>query len=437
MTAFDRSVRERFALSRERRARDPIPALREAAFNRFLELGLPAPANEEWRYTSLAPLAEVPFAIAAATTAGTERALLQAALPGSVRLVFVDGRYRPELSSTAPSDGVFAGSLKDALAHRPELVGRELGRHADFRRDALLALNTAFLEDGAFLHLPAGAALQSPVELVFLSSASEKPTASHPRVLIVAEPGSEASVVETWAGAPDSVYFTNAVTEIALGRGARLEHCKVQQESGRAFHVATTQVTHRRDSRFVSHSFALGSALARNEVRALFADEGAQCILNGLYVGTGKQHLDNRTVIDHKSAGCTSRELYKGILDGQSRGVFGGRVLVRENAQKTDARQVNRNLLLSDDAVVDTKPQLEIFADDVKCAHGAAVGDLDQHALFYLRSRGLSMPAARSLLTWAFASEMVALVPLAPLRARVRDLVISRLPDRPSLQEAA
>jgi len=227
------------------------------------------------------------------------------------------------------------------------------------------------------------------------------------------------------------------VTEVVLDEGARLDHYKLQQESERAFHIALLQVSHGRDSRFTSHSLALGAALARNDVRALFAAEGSECTLNGLYMAAGKQHLDNRTLIDHKSPRCTSRELYKGVLDGNSRGVFSGRVLVREDAQKTDARQINKNLVVSEGAVVDTKPQLEIFADDVKCAHGAAVGELDEDALFYLRSRGLGREAARSLLTYAFASEMVNLIPLAPLRARVRELVTSRLPDRESLREVA
>ena len=249
--------------------------------------------------------------------------------------------------------------------------------------------------------------------------------------------GSQATVIETWAGLSDEVYFTNAVTEVVLGDNAQLDHYKLQEEGARAFHIALTQVQHGRDSRFNSHSVALGAALARNDVRALFAREGSECTLNGLYMATGKKHLDNRTLIDHQSPRCTSRELYKGVLDGQSRGVFSGRVLVRHDAQKTDASQTNKNLLLSDEAVVDTKPQLEIFADDVKCAHGAAVGQLDEDALFYLRSRGIGQEAAKSLLTYAFASEMVNLIPLAPLRARVRELVTSRLPEWEKLKEVA
>ena len=432
MTAFDRSLRSGFALLQGKRDGDSMPALREAAFKRYLELGLPGPSDENWKYTSLAALAEMEFA-PPAPGGEIPQELLQGwdvHAPGLVRLVFADGRYRPELSSPlATSSGILVASLRSALSEHDALVGRDLGRHADFRKGAFAALNTAFIEDGAFIHLPPEAVLEGPIHLLFVSTAATKPTFAHPRTLIVAGARSQATVIETYAGVPGRSYFTNAVTEVALGPGARLEHYKLQRESERGFHVALTQVTQARDSVFASHAVALGGALGRNEVRALFADEGGDCTLNGLYMGRGAQHLDNRTFIDHKSARCSSRELYKGVLDGAARGVFGGRILVREGAQKTDARQVNKNLLLSKDALVDTKPQLEIFADDVKCAHGAAVGELEEEALFYLRSRGLSREAARSMLTYAFASEMVDAIPLQPLRARVRELVTSRLPE--------
>jgi Fe-S cluster assembly protein SufD len=446
MTEFARSLRANFALLGERgdRREGRILPLREAAFARFAELGLPTTQDEEWKYTSLAPLAQVQFTPAVEdklhgpTLEQLDRLAGGPPGDGAVRLVFVDGHHRPELSSHAASYGrAFIGSLAAALAERPELVERELARHADYQRDALVALNTAFIEDGAFIYLPAGEVLQAPIHLLFVSTSPGTATVSQPRNLIVAGAGSQATVVETYAGLFDNVYFTNAVTEVVLGEGARLDHTKLQEESARAFHIALLHVHHGRDSRFTSHSVALGAALARNEVRTLFASEGSECTLNGLYMATDKQHLDNRTLIDHQSPHCTSRELYKGVLDGHSRGVFSGRVLVRMDAQKTDASQTNRNLLLSEDALVNTKPQLEIFADDVKCAHGAAVGKLDEDALFYLRSRGLGREAARSLLTYAFASEMVNLIPLGPLRARVRELVTSRLPEWENLKEAA
>ncbi|HYY51862.1 MAG TPA: Fe-S cluster assembly protein SufD [Myxococcales bacterium] len=440
MTDFARSLRANFKLLDGGVGR--IGLLRQAAFARFAELGFPTTQDEDWKYTSLAPLTQMKFVSPAEpkppTPAQLERLAGGPPGNGAVRLVFVDGRYRAELSTRGTSTGsAYIGGLATAHAERPELVERELGRHADYQHDALTALNTGFIEDGAFIHLPAGAVLQGPIHLLFVSSAPAKPTLSQPRNLIVLGAGSQATVVETWAGLSDEVYFTNAVTEIVLGENARLDHCKLQEESARAFHIALTQVHHGRESRFSSHSFALGAALARNDVRALFAKEGSECTLNGLYMATGKQHLDNRTLIDHRSPRCTSRELYKGVLDGQSRGVFSGRVLVRHDAQKTDASQTNKNLLLSDEALIDTKPQLEIFADDVKCAHGAAVGQLDENALFYLRSRGIAQEAARSLLTYAFASEMVDLIPFAPLRSRVRELVTSRLPQGELVKEVA
>ena len=446
MTDFARGLRESFARLGEPPARGGrIGLLRQAAFARFAELGLPTLKDEEWKYTSLAPLARIDFTppAAQATPARVthEQLDLLAGGPpgdGAVRLVFLDGRYKPELSSRAASaDGTFIGSLAAAIAERPELVDRELARHADHHHDALTALNTAFIEDGAFIYLAAGAELRGPIHLLFISTATGKPTLSQPRNLILLGEGSRATLVESYAGLSDEIYFTNAVTEVVLGENSHLDHYKLQEESARAFHIALTQVRHGRHSGFTSHSVALGAALARNEVRVLLASEGSECTLNGLYMATGKQHLDNRTLIDHQAPRCTSRELYKGVLDGQSRGVFSGRVLVRHDAQKTDASQTNKNLLLSDEALVDTKPQLEIFADDVKCAHGAAVGQLDEDALFYLRSRGIGLEAAKSLLTYAFASEMVNLIPLGPLRARVRDLVTSRLPEWEKLKEAA
>ena len=442
MTDFARSLRASFALLDEPAGGGRIGLLRQAAFARFAELGLPTTQDEEWKYTSLAPLAKIQFEPAAQEKLPTleqlDRLAGGSAGTGAVRLVFVNGRHRPELSSHADAaGGAFIGSLGAALAERAELVEPELARHADYQRDALTALNTAFIEDGSFIHLPAQAILETPIHLLFVSTAPGNAALSQPRNLIVLGARSQATVIETYAGLSEGVYFTNAVTEVVLGENARLDHYKLQEESARAFHIALLQVHHGRDSRFTSHSVALGAALARNEVRALLASEGSECTLNGLYLATGKQHLDNRTLIDHQSPRCTSRELYKGVLDGQSRGVFSGRVLVRKDAQKTDASQSNKNLLLSDEALVDTKPQLEIFADDVKCAHGAAVGQLDEDALFYLRSRGISQEAAKSLLTYAFASEMVNLIPLGPLRAHVRELVTSRLPAFKKLKEAA
>ena len=267
------------------------------------------------------------------------------------------------------------------------------------------------------------------MQLVFLSSGADaSPVLASPRIVVVAGANSEAALVELYAGVEGGASFTNAVTEVVLGENARLHHYKLQVEPDAAFHLAGLHAEQARDSRLASHAFALGGALARNEVHSVFAGEGGECVLNGLYVGRGSQHLDNRTDLDHAVPRCTSRELYKGVLDDRARGTFHGRVLVRKDAQRTDASQTNRNLLLSEQALVDTRPQLEIFADDVKCAHGAAVGRLDEQALFYLRARGIPRAQAEQLLTYAFASELVGAVKLEPLRARVEQLVAARLP---------
>src|SRR5439155_1493343 len=279
--------------------------------------------------------------------------------------------------------------------------------------------------------LPRGAVVEEPIELLYVATTPGEGTVAHPRNLIVAGVNSQATLVETYLGLEDNVYFTNAVTEIVLGENAVLDHYKVQRESTEAFHVATTQVHHDRRSNFKSLYVALGGGLVRNEVRATLDAEGCECTLNGLYLATGTQHIDNHTVIDHAQPHCASHELYKGILDGNAHGVFNGKIFVREDAQKTDAKQTNQTLLLSEDATINTKPQLEIFADDVKCTHGATVGQLSADALFYLRSRGLGLQEARSLLTFAFANDIIERIQVEPLRARLEELLVQtqRLPQ--------
>jgi Fe-S cluster assembly protein SufD len=343
-----------------------------------------------------------------------------------MQLVFVNGRHAPDLSST-PRDGVQVGSLRHILATEPELARPHLAKIA---RDgnAFAAANAAFLEDGAFVRIPKGAAVPEPIHLVFLSEPVFGPTLSHIRNLIVSEPGSQASVVETYIGTAGELYFTNAVTEVALLDGAILDHYKLERESTSAYHVATMEVVQERDSRLTSHSMTFGGALVRNDLNVRLAAEGADCTLNGLFVGSGNQHLDNHTLIDHAKQHGTSRELYKGIMDGKSRGVFHGKIIVRPDAQKTDAMQTNKNLLLSREALVNSTPALEIFADDVKCRHGSTIGQLDAGALFYLRSRGIGEREARDLLVYAFASDVSSRIRIAPLRTLVEEHLGLRLP---------
>jgi Fe-S cluster assembly protein SufD len=414
--------------------RTPLHRVRQAAIERFAALGFPTTEDEEWRFTSVAPLTRVPFKPAAPQTvspAELERVAPRTG-PGS-RLVFVNGRYVAELSSFAKlPDGVLLGSLVEALRAHPEQVESHLARHADYEDQAFTALNTAFLQDGAFLLVPRGKVIEEPVHLLFVATAPAWATVSHPRTLIVLAPSSQARVVESYVGLGEGITFTNAVTEVVAGENATLDHYKVQRETRQGFHVHTLQVHQSRSSTFANHAVTLGGSLVRNEINAMLGAEGCSCTLNGLYLATGRQHVDNHTVIDHAMPHCESHELYKGILDGHAHGVFNGKIFVRQDAQKTDAKQTNQTLLLSDSATINTKPQLEIFADDVKCTHGATVGQLDAEAVFYLRSRGLGLEQARSLLTFAFANDIIGRVQVGPLRAQLEEalLLAQRLPHQ-------
>jgi Fe-S cluster assembly protein SufD len=400
----------------------------------FRRLRLPTTKHEDWRYTSLAALADLELRRAAVAPAP---AALD--LPAAPRLVFVNGRFDFGLSDLAglPA-GAHAGSLADALARTPELVEPWLGRRAQSSDHAFAGLNAALFEDGAFLVFPEGTRTERTVHLVHLAApaAGAAAPAIHPRHVVVAGAGAHVGLAEHYAGA-DGAYLVNALTEVYAAEGAEVEHYRVQREGAGAFHVGLVEIEQGRSSRYRSHSVALGAQLARVESRALLAAERAECTLEGLYVSRGTQLHDHLVLVDHASPWCTSRELFKGVLDERGHGVFSGRITVRPGAQKTDAGQVNSNLLLSEDAIIDTKPQLEIDADDVKCSHGGSVGQLDDDALFYLRSRGLDAATARALLTYAFASELVERVRPADLRERVRRLVAGRLPSGEKLLEAA
>jgi Fe-S cluster assembly protein SufD len=414
--------------------------LREAAIARFAELGFPTTRHEEWKYTNVAPIARMPFQ--RAQQPGHERAteaLAAAIIPQLVcaQLVFINGHYAPELSALQMlPQGVEVGNLALALSRRPPWLEAHLGRHAGFEDQAFVALNTAFMQDGALVYIPRGTVVDVPIHLVFISLPQGEATVSYPRNLLVLEDGTQATVIESYVGLGHDVYFTNAVTELVLGQNAVAEHCKLEWESPGAFHIATLQVQQERSSNFVSHALAVGGALVRHDINVALSGEGGECALNGLFMATDQQHIDNHTCIDHVRPHCTSRELYKGILHGKARGVFNGKIVVHKDAQQTDAMQTNKNLLLSMDASIDTKPQLEIFNNDVKCAHGSTIGRLDENSLFYLRARGLGEEAARSLLTYAFASELVHRLKLDPLRTKLNDFVLTWLPHSQSVKEA-
>jgi Fe-S cluster assembly protein SufD len=412
-----------------------VARVREGAFERFEELGFPTTGDEDWKYTNVATLARGAFL---PSSEGVSKSLDAGAVEQFVYeearqscLVFVNGAFRPDLSSLEAIPKGVVSDLASALAGEcGEIVRENLGRLSAQGDDAFAALNTAFLRGGAFIHLPVGVSVDAPVQLLFLSAPSDVGSASFPRVLVVAERDSRLDIIESYAATDESRYFTNAVVEIFVGEGARITHCKVQDESERAFHVAATRAEVGRSGAYEATTVTLGAQLSRHGIEVLLDNEGAECRVDGLYiVGTG-QHADTHSLIDHRKPHCTSRQNYKGILDGKSRAVFNGRVFVHVGAYQTDAEQSNKNLLLSTDARIDTKPQLEIYNDDVKCAHGATVGQLDEEELFYLRSRGLHTDLARNLLTYGFAEEIVEKIKYDSIRAQLDRAILNRLRAR-------
>ncbi len=423
---------ERFQAERSASAPEWLRAFRREGTEQLARQGFPTSKHEEWKYTQVGPLVSQAFApVRTVHEADVQEAVARHALPGpGPRLVFVDGWFVRELSLLG---GVPAGltvrSLREALPEEGEALTEVLGRRGRAEESPFTALNAALLEEGALVRVAPGTVCAEPVQLLFLTlERRETPVLSSPRVLVMAGESSELTLVESYGAVGPGVSFTNAVTEAVLGAGAHLTHLKVQAEAETAYHVGGLHVEQGRDSRFASHLVSLGGALARNEVHTVFAAEGGECTLHGLYVGHGSQHLDHYTRLDHAHPRCSSSELYKGVLDDKARGTFHGRVLVRPDAQHTDARQSNRNLLLSEGAMADARPQMEILADDVKCSHGATVGRLDEQALFYLRARGIPRAEAERLLTHAFASEVVGAVPLAALRDQVETLLALKLP---------
>jgi Fe-S cluster assembly protein SufD len=407
-----------------------LDPLRKEAMERFLALGFPTTRDEDWRYTNVAPLARASFRPVPVGAPARIPADLSAWTLGEeecCQLVFVNGRISERLSSLkALPQGVRFMNLAEALESERELVEPHLARQASFGKHAFTALNTAFFSEGAFIGVPPRTAVKSLVHVLFISTSGPERWVTHPRTLLLAGAGSEITLVESYAG-NDGTGFTNAVTEIVAGAGTVVNHYRLQRESDEQSHVSTVAILQEKDSSVASHSVSLGGGLVRNDVRAILDGEGASCILNGLYVTRGRQHVDNHTTIDHAKPHCTSRELYKGILDDRSTGVFNGRVIVRPDAQKTSAMQTNRNLLLSEEALVNTKPQLEIYADDVKCTHGATIGQLEDDTLFYLRSRGIGEDAARTMLTHAFASELIRAILITPVQCQLDLALLNRL----------
>jgi len=401
---------------------------RRKGIERFRELGFPTTKNEDWHFTSVSPIAESEFAFVAAPTGNVGPEDLESfGFGGSDwhTAVFVNGRFAPALSSLATLDpGVRVLSLADAWTAAPDLAKRVGTIVAD--QPAFTALNSAFMPDGAVVHVAKDVVLRKPIHCLFVTDTHAAKTVTHPRNLIVVERGAKATVVESYVGLGEATYFTNAVTEVSVADGALLEHYKVQREARRAYHVGTIEAVQGRDSHYVSFSFATGAILSRTNIYTRLAGEGCGATLNGLYMLDGEQHGDHQTRIEHAEPNCFSREVYKGVLDGRSHGVFNGKVYVHPAAQKTDGKQTNNTLLLSPEAQVDTKPQLEIFADDVKCTHGATVGRIDEMAWFYMKSRGLGTETARRLLIYAFAADVLETIEQQDVRESLERVTLER-----------
>ena len=398
--------------------------LRQAAFSRFAEVGFPSTHDEDWRFTNTSPIINTRFALASHGRVSSQ-AISAFELPGAAcRLVFVDGHFSRELSTFSDlPKGVRVGGLAEAIAENPDRLESYLGRFLNIQRDAFSALNTAFAADGAYVHVPRGVVVDKPIYLLFLCTTEDTPTMSHPRNLFIIDEESQVALVEDYVSLNEGTSFSNAVTELVAKEGAVVSHYMIEREHKKAFNISTLRIEQEKSANVESHSVLLGGGLVRNNVHPVLDGEGAECLINGLFVGNGRQHLDNYMLVEHGKPHCSSRQFYNGILDERAHGVFHGRIIVHKDAQKTDAKQTNRNLLLSDDAQIDTKPQLEIYADDVKCTHGATIGQIEETALFYLRSRGIDEASARKLLLLAFANECLDRMRQQPVRNYVEGLI--------------
>lgn len=419
---------------------DGLESIRQDGAARFLAGGFPGLRDENWKYTDVRPIARSNFTLAAGNGRITRAAVAGASLAseGCHELVFINGRYVAEFSTTGKlPEGVIIENLADAVTRHQSLVHGHLARYADTSGNAFTALNTACIEHGCLIRIPSHIALEQPVHLLFISGMHAQPFASYPRTMIILGDHARATVIESYSGADEGAYFTNTVTEAWVQPGSVLQHYKIQNEGRGGYHVGNFAVRQEQDSLVDSFSMSLGGNLVRNDISVQLNAEGSAARLHGLYLAGERQHVDHHTRIDHLVPRTRSHENYRGVLDGQARGVFNGKVIVHAGAQGTEAAQSNANLLLSDDAEVDTKPELEIYADDVKCSHGATVGQLDEKMLFYLRSRAIDNATARSILTFAFAEEILKEISLTPLRQRLEQMVIERLPDAALIREFA
>lgn len=426
-TLWYQSRFEAFEKSLNGEAGAEFHSLRKKAIARFRELGFPTTRHEEWKFTNIAPIARTPFMPAPKRAGVVKESDLRHPNLTQNRLVFVNGHFDVTLSRIHRlPDKVVAGSLAEALKRHPSMMEKHLGKYAPADEHSFVALNTAFSRDGAFIWIPDGKGNDDPIHVHFVSTGDENDLISVRNLFLVGDKA-RLSVIESYYSVRDGAYFTNAVTELVVGEGAAVEHDKLQDESGNAYHISWMHSAQAGRSTVTSNLIALGGSIARSNIHASLDGEGGECTLNGLSIGTRTQLIDNHTAIDHAMPHCASHELYKAVLAGKSRGVFNGKIFVRKDAQKTDAKQTNKTLLLSDDAVMDTKPQLEIYADDVKCTHGATVGQLDADQVFYLRSRGMDLTAAQDMLTFAFAADVVGRIHAKGLAAELESMVHEKL----------
>jgi Fe-S cluster assembly protein SufD len=412
---------------------DWLHSVRQSAISNFRQTGFPTLRHENWKYTDVRPILKRNFVQADPQTAGFDPGYINSIRFAEMEchdVVFTNGSYAGEFNSVKDLPaGALVQSLAEALIRNTDKVKECLGQFGQEEENGFAVLNTAFLTNGMLLYVPDDTVVEMPVNLMYLAGDQSQPHVSHLRNLVILGRNARLTLIENYVGKDGSEYLTNTVTNIVAGQGAILEHYKLQQESMKAFHIGNLRTYQQRDSRIESHSFSLGGALVRNDINSSLAEEGAEIMLNGLYIANGKQHVDNHTWINHLKPRTVSRENYRGVLDGHARGVFNGKVVVHKHAQKTDARQSNANLLLSDHAEIDTKPELEIYADDVKCSHGATIGQLDENMLFYLRTRAIDAATAKSLLTFAFADEVITGIKFLPIRTRLESTVVGKLPD--------
>jgi Fe-S cluster assembly protein SufD len=404
----------------------PIHLKRKEALSNFSKLDFPTTSNEEWKYTSIAPLLKYNF-VPSYEKKEISKEFIKSLLFDEMEhslIVFINGRYSAESSLLLNlPEGVIVSCIADEIKKSNPILLKHFGKYADYDNHIFTALSTAYTDDGAFIYVPSGKIVEEPIHIIFITDSGNEKILTQPRNLFIAEKNSQVTIIEHYIGKEGEIYFTNAVTEIVAEENAIVDHIKLQEESKKAFHIARMEVDQERSSNFSSHLISTGADLTRNDFNAKFNDEGGECTLNGLYMIDGTQLFDAHTLMDHANPHCNSHEHYKGILDDKSRGVFNGKIIVRQDAQKTNAFQENNSILLSDEALVNTKPQLEIFADDVKCSHGATIGQMADDAKFYLKSRGIGEEASNSILLHAFASDVITSIKIESIRNYIEKII--------------